>query len=622
MKNKVIWLGLSLILVAAMLLASCAKSTTVSTSAATSTTSTTKTTSTTTLPETTTTLPTTIATTTTASGNWWDKLGKPQYGGNLTIRTNRDITLFDPAVNDSNNTVESAWMDRLFADDWTLNPTVFDYKMSFRPAPYVKGLLAESWQLTDPSTLVVNLRQGIHWQNILPTNGREFVASDIVAHFDRLFGLGGGFTQPTPYYTGSVLANNLVSVAATGKYTVVFKWKTSNPEIAMEELQSPVGANGDIEAPEVVQAYGNTNDWHHAVGTGPFLLQDFVPGSSATMVRNPNYWGHDERYPQNQLPYVDKLAVLIISDDSTALAGLRAGKIDALDQMTLQNAQSMKTTNPEILQTTSPRPDSVPTIDPRNDVVPFKDIRVREAMQMAINLPEIASGYYGGTTDPWPSSLTSNYLKGWNWPYPEWPQDLKDQYAYNPTQAKALLAAAGYPTIKTNIVADSSGDLILLQIVKSYFSAVGIDMEIRTLDASSWNAFVMTGKKHDQLAARSNGSLGIAYQPIRQFARFMSGYVTDWAMVNDPVQNDFYPKAMAATSVDQMQQILIDENKYVAQKHYVISLLQPNSFVFYQPWLKGYNGQNQAISYLTAHLIGFYDARFWIDRSLKTSLGH
>ena len=291
-------------------------------------------------------------------------------------------------------------MDRLFADDWTVDPTVFDYRMSFRPAQFVKGLLAQSWNLTDPSTLVVNLRQGIHWQNIPPVNGREFVASDIVAHFDRLFGLGGGFTQPAPYYTTSVLATNLVSVTATDKYTVVFKWKTSNPEIAMEELESPVGDNGDIEAPEVVQKYGNTNDWHNAVGTGPFILQDFVSGSSATMVKNPNYWGHDERYPQNQLPYVDKLAVLIITDDATALAGLRTGKIEALDQMTLQNAQSLKKTNPDILQTTSPRPDSIPTIDPRNDVAPFKDIRVREAMQMSIDLPTIASGYYGGTTDP------------------------------------------------------------------------------------------------------------------------------------------------------------------------------------------------------------------------------
>jgi len=80
---------------------------------------------------------------------------------------------------------------------------------------------------------------------------------------------------------------------------------------------------------------GDINDWHHAIGTGPFILTDFVSGSSATLVKNPNYFGHDERYPQNQLPYVDNLSVLIIPDDATALAGLRTGKIDALDQISL-----------------------------------------------------------------------------------------------------------------------------------------------------------------------------------------------------------------------------------------------------------------------------------------------
>ena len=78
-------------------------------------------------------------------------------------------------------------------------------------------------------------------------------------------------------------------------------------------------------------------------------------------------------------------------------------------------------------------------------------------------------------------------------PYEEWPQDLKDEYAYNPTAAKKFLADAGYPNgFKTNIVADTAGDMDLLQIVKSYFAQVGIDMEIRPMDSASWNDFRAT----------------------------------------------------------------------------------------------------------------------------------
>ena len=70
--------------------------------------------------------------------------------------------------------------------------------LDFRPSDYVKGYLAESWEFTDPSTFVVHLRQGIHWQNIPPVNGREFTADDVVYHYDRMFGLGDGFTKPSP----------------------------------------------------------------------------------------------------------------------------------------------------------------------------------------------------------------------------------------------------------------------------------------------------------------------------------------------------------------------------------------------------------------------------------------
>ena len=131
----------------------------------------------------------------------------------------------------------------------------------------------------------------------------------------------------------------------------------------------------------------------------------------ATLVKNPNYWGHDERYPQNQLPYIDTLKILIIPDNAAALEALRTGKIDALDGLLPSQAQAMQKTNPEILQVAYPAGNAT-TIDPRNDRAPFNDIRVRKAMQMAIDLPTIARTHYGGTCLPYPSTLTSNYQEG------------------------------------------------------------------------------------------------------------------------------------------------------------------------------------------------------------------
>jgi peptide/nickel transport system substrate-binding protein len=303
---------------------------------------------------------------------------------------------------------------------------------------------------------------------------------------------------------------------------------------------------------------------------------------------------------------------------------MRSGKLDIIEGVSPAQAQAMQKTNPEILQLRTVS--SVETIDPRNDTPPFNDIRVRKAMQMAVDLPAIAKTYYGGNADPNPSSLTSKYMTGWGWPYEEWPQELKDEYAYNPVAAKKLLADAGYPDgFKTNIVADKAGDLGLLQVVKSYFAEIGIDMEIRPMEPATWMSFVKSGHNHDQLAQRTGGGqLGLSHEPIRHLNGIMTGYPHNYMMIKDPVFDTFYSKAMAANSIENTKKIVNDANKYVAKQHFAISLCQTNTFNLYQPWLQGYTGQDGATSADTGgpQLLFFYPSRFWIDQELKKSMGH
>jgi hypothetical protein len=71
-----------------------------------------------------------------------------------------------------------------------------------------------------------------------------------------------------------------------------------------------------------------------------------------------------------------------------------------------------------------------------------------------------------------------------------------------------------------------------------------------------------------------------------------------------------------------MKKVMKDANEYVARQHFVVSLLQPNLYSFSQPWLKGYNGQDGSITGATSpRLLFFYPARFWIDQTLKKSMG-
>jgi peptide/nickel transport system substrate-binding protein len=217
-------------------------------------------------------------------------------------------------------------------------------------------------------------------------------------------------------------------------------------------------------------------------------------------------------------------------------------------------------------------------------------------------------------------------MTGWGFPYEEWPQDLKDEYAYNPKMAKKFLTDAGYADgFKTNIVVETDADLGLLSIIKSYFAQVGIDMEIRTLEPKTWFEYVIKDHKHDQLAHRTGGSpLGHSSAPYHDLAQFRKGSRNNWAKVDDAGFDSFLLKAMEAANIDEMKVVVREANEYVVRQHFSIALLQPMAYSLSQPWVKGFNAQ---FGSAWAHgggpaMLSFYLGRFWVDHDLKKSMGH
>jgi hypothetical protein len=85
-------------------------------------------------------------------GHWWDKLAKPQYGDEIVIRADRNIVNFDPYFTEGLTSIYGAWLEKMAADDWTVNPSVWDYRLAWHPVQYVKGNMAESWEFPDHYT--------------------------------------------------------------------------------------------------------------------------------------------------------------------------------------------------------------------------------------------------------------------------------------------------------------------------------------------------------------------------------------------------------------------------------------------------------------------------------------
>ena len=169
-------------------------------------------------------------------------------------------------------------------------------------------------------------------------------------------------------------------------------------------------------------------------------------------------------------------------------------------------------------------------------------------------------------------------MTGWGFPYSSGRKTLKDQYAYNPTAAKQLLAAAGYPNgFNTDIIINSSGDKDLWTIVQSYFDTIGIKMSMRLMDAASWSTYVRTNISYDAMSCNSTGNFGLTYEPLRQMSPIQSTTSTtlNYRGIIDPVYDAIYPKALTTTTIDQVKQLLKDANERLLQQHYEISLIQP-----------------------------------------------
>jgi peptide/nickel transport system substrate-binding protein len=366
-----------------------------------------------------------------------------------------------------------------------------------------------------------------------------------------------------------------------------------------------MGALTYIEAPEW-SALGEEgiSDWHNAVGTGPWIMADYVEGNSLNFVRNPNYWGYDERHPENQLPYADELRVACIPDFTTSLAALRTGQIDILTDVSWQQAETMAESNPELLQ--SAIPSDGPGIYMNLNNEPYTDINVRKALQLAIDIPTLVDTYYGGTVDSTPCGVINPLYKDYAFTYDEWPQELKDEYSYNPTKAKQLLADAGYPGgFNTSIVCSTNQDLQLLQILQSMFQDIGVNVETSTMDMAAYTAFIMEFQHEGMIGPEPHvfGGTRAPWGSLRKFTTIFRNPTT----VNDPFMDDTYMAIQSGTDYSKMAQQIKEAERYALEHHWGIMVApQTVTYNIYQPYLKGYSGE----------VVGNMDyyARWWLDK--------
>ncbi len=538
---------------------------------------------------------------------------KPQYGGTLEIGTVY-VTLsalsWDPADwNWKSNHDSGQFYEQLFVGDLSkakrnggTQAFVLDAHL---PSDAIKGELAESWEWKkDPLRIEIKLRKGV----MFPAKpgvmeSRELVADDVVHSYNRL---NNSPKKLLAYF------DHIEKVEATDKHTVVFTFKHY---FAEWDYRFGWGYYSGIHPKEVVDA--GAGSWKNVNGTGPFMLADFVQGNSNTYTKNPIYWGKETiGGAEYKLPFVDKVVYRTIKDEATWIAALRTGKLDILEAIRWQNVDSLKKSAPQ-LQWNRWLNQSGTFMAMRVDVDgPFKDIRVRRALNMAVNKQEIVKAYYNGHAELFAYPQHPDYT-GYFEPLEKMPASVQELFKYDPAKAKKLLAEAGYPngfTTKVQVCSCSPDHMDLLPLVAAYLEQVGVKLEIVPMEYAAFLS-AMTTRKMTPAYFMNNGHTNPTTTIRKSFVTGQQWNPSGWS---DPEFDKKMDIAYREPDEAKRQAMLREMTREILDKAPYIWLPTPYVYTAWWPWVKNYGGELR----VGAVRPGPIYARIWIDQDLKKKMGH
>ncbi len=508
---------------------------------------------------------------------------EPKYGG--TIYAGLRLSGIDPKGWDpgTGNYYTDNWTsffaEKLMAGDWSKGP-MGSNEYGFNdtewfPPHALKGYLAESWEWTDPLTLDFKLRKGIKFQNKPPVNGRELTSEDVAYSWDRLL---------KNKRLGKTRYAGLKSISTPDKYTVVFKM---NKFQADWRFTFGYGGYNGIYPREMVEA--GPDDWKNACGTGPYMVSKYVRGNAVTFVKNPDYWGTEilggKEY---KLPFADKIIVPIIRDSATRLSALRTGKVDMLYSIPWSEVESLQKSNPNLGKKEYLRLNNLQLFF-KMATKPFNDVRVRKAMNMALDRDAMGKTLYGGKYEPLMMSFYQSWGETLYTPIEKLPPDVGEAFKYNPERAKQLLAEAGYPKgFTTKLVYPGTYDS-LVQMMVAYFSQIGVTVNQRTVESNQiWS--IAGNRDWEGMIGFPFGESG----PLLMLQFLMPGEYWNAGEVNDKKLIEMYDDARHTRDWGEAQRKLKAAN--VQSLRVLPWVTPPNAYAFnyWQPWLGGFHGEDCA----------------------------
>ena len=348
----------------------------------------------------------------------------------LIIGTDENVTTLDPQGSNSrpNNQLFTHTHNTLVKDDGN--------------GGFVNDL-AESYEQISDLEWVFHLRKGVLFHN-----GEEMKASDVVFTYNRAF--NSSFTKD--------YVSHFAKVEAIGDYDVKITLKDNYQDL----LFSLKNRTLSILCEKAVNADPEKGT---SIGTGPFVLKEWIMNDHTTIVRNENYWG--EKAPSKYITW------RIIPEASARMISLATGEIDvclypaSIDLPTIRANKD--------LVVLAAQGDTMNYVTFNTTRAPFNNIDVRHAFAYAIDRAEVLEVAAEGNGSIAYTFFSPGYGK----------TDDVEHYDYNPEKAKELLAAAGYNEnnpLKVTLICSGNAKELQAQVIQRNLKAVGVEVAIETME--------------------------------------------------------------------------------------------------------------------------------------------
>ena len=383
----------------------------------------------------------------------------------------------------------------------------------FETLEFTPGL-AESWEFTDPQTLVFHLREGVTFHD-----GTPFNAEAVAYNVDRVQ------NHPNSKVTSELEA--VASVEVIDDLTIQFN--LSRPDSGVVGVLSD--RSGMMVSPTAAEAAPEKQLDATPVGAGAFMLADpadYASGERLSLVKYEDYW-------QEGLPYLDGLEWIFTGDEQSGLNGLRAGDVDVA--LTVRDGSQVADLEAdpaiEVIQSPSLNTDGCYI---NIEMPPWDDVRVRRAFNMAIDRDTLADVLSFGLAEPAYQPVPPSH-----WAASE---EMIGVNGYDPDQAKALLEEAGQVGMTFTMASyQGPGQVRKAELLQEAAAAVGFNMELEVLELAAVVPATFTDKQYPMFCAPWTGRP----DPSQTAASLLvsGGYYSAWE--TDPGNIDALAAAAVAT---------------------------------------------------------------------------